>query len=73
MPYNPHSQGVVERFHKTTMDFLYSIYADNKEIFELKESFKIVPKNIIIFIPLLNLIIINFFILIMKIYLRKLY
>ena len=29
-PYNPHSQGVVERFHQTIKDLLYSIYAEEK-------------------------------------------
>ena len=35
MPYNPHSQGVVERFHKTVKDSLYCIYLDNPEEFDI--------------------------------------
>ena len=45
MPYNPHSQGVVERFHKTIKDSLYCIYADNPEDFKTKESLDIVIKK----------------------------
>ena len=29
-PYNPHSQGIVGRFHPTIMDLLYSIYVGKK-------------------------------------------
>ena len=45
MPYNPHSQGVVERFHKTIKDSLYFIYADNPEDFDIKDSLDIVIKK----------------------------
>ena len=45
MPYNPHSQGVVERFHKTIKDALYCIYADNQNDFDIKESLEIVIKK----------------------------
>ena len=45
MPYNPHSQGVVERFHKTIKDSLYCIYADNPEDFDIKDSLDIVIKK----------------------------
>ena len=36
MPYNPHSQGVVERFHKTINDLLYAKYLDNENNFNHK-------------------------------------
>ena len=45
MPYNPHSQGVVERFHKTIKDYLYSIYSDDKDNFDLRRSVDIVVKK----------------------------
>ena len=45
LPYNPHSQGVVEIFHKTIKDYLYSIYSDDKENFDLKQSIDIVIKK----------------------------
>ena len=44
-PYNPHSQGVVERFHKTVKDALYCLYADNPESFNIKENLEIVIKK----------------------------
>ena len=44
-PYNPHSQGVVERFHKTVKDALYCMYADNPESFNIKEHLEIVIKK----------------------------
>ena len=44
-PYNPHSQGVVERFHKTIKDALYSLFADNPETFNINESLDIVIKK----------------------------
>ena len=43
-PYNPHSQGVVERFHQTIKDLLYSIYQDEKNM-ELKECLDIALKK----------------------------
>ena len=45
LPYNPHSQGVVERFHKTIKDYLYSIYSDDNENFDLKQCIDIVIKK----------------------------
>ena len=45
MPYNPHSQGVVERFHKTIKDGLYALYCDNPDNFDIKESLDIVIKK----------------------------
>ena len=45
MPYNPHFQGVVERFHKTVKDSLYCIYLDNPEEFDLKEYLDIIIKK----------------------------
>ena len=45
MPYNPHSQGVVEKFHKTIKDYLYSVYSDDKDNFDLKKSIDIVIKK----------------------------
>lgn len=31
MSYNPHSQGVVKRFHKTLKDSLNCLYSDNSD------------------------------------------
>ena len=45
LPYNPHSQGVVERFHKTIEDYLYSMYCEDKDNFNLKESIDIIIKK----------------------------
>ena len=45
LPYNPHSQGVVERFHKTIKDYLYSMYCEDKDNFNLKESIDIIIKK----------------------------
>jgi hypothetical protein len=45
MPYNPHSQGVVERFHKTIKDTLCCIYNDDPENFDIKEQLEIVIKK----------------------------
>ena len=42
MPYNPHSQGVVERFHQTIKDMLFCKYAENPKNFKIKESLEIV-------------------------------
>ena len=44
-PYNPHSQGVVERFHKTVKDSLYCLYADNPDYFNIKDCLEIVIKK----------------------------
>ena len=44
-PYNPHSQGVVERFHQTIKDLMYSIYADEKMKEDLKEYLDIALKK----------------------------
>ena len=44
-PYNPHSQGVVERFHQTLKDLLYGIYTENCKSFDLKESLEIALKK----------------------------
>ena len=44
-PYNPHSQGVVERFHKTIKDSLYCMYADNPDSFNIKDCLEIVNKK----------------------------
>ena len=40
-PYNPHSQGVVERLHQTLKDLLYCIFIENTENFDLKELLEI--------------------------------
>ena len=45
MPYNPHSQGVVERFHKTIKDGLYCRYNDNPENFDIKQSLDFIIKK----------------------------
>ena len=45
LPYNPHSQGFVERFHQTIKDLIYSIYADNKKQEDLKEYLDIALKK----------------------------
>ena len=51
MPYNPHYQGVVGRFHKTIKDGLYCRYNDNPGNFDIKQSLEFIIKNtIIIFI-----------------------
>ena len=44
-PYNPHSQGVVERFHKTIKDSLYCMYSDNPVLFNIKDCLEIVNKK----------------------------
>ena len=36
-PYNPHSQGVVERFHQTIKDLLFSMITEEKKNFDIKE------------------------------------
>ena len=38
MPHNPHSQGVVERFHQTIKDIPYNKNAENQKLFKIKES-----------------------------------
>ncbi len=45
LPFNPHSQGVVERFHKTIKDSLYSLYSENKESFDIIQGLDIVIKK----------------------------
>ena len=45
-PFNPHSKGVVERFHQTIKDLLYSIIWENKHKFDLKECLEIELKKI---------------------------
>ena len=45
IPYNPHSQGVVERFHKTVKDALYCLYSDDPDNFNIKESLEVVIKK----------------------------
>ena len=45
IPYNPDSQVVVERFHKTIKDLLYVRYLDNEKSFNLRESLEIVLKK----------------------------
>ena len=45
MPYNPHSQGVVERFHKTIKDGLYCLYNDDPENFDIKQSLEFIIKK----------------------------
>ena len=45
MPYNPHSQGVVERFHKTIKDGLYCLYEDDPHNFEIKQSLELIIKK----------------------------
>jgi len=45
MPYNPHSQGVVERFHQTIKDLLYSIYTEKNKNFDLKDCLDISLKK----------------------------
>ena len=44
-PYNPHSQGVVERFHQTIKDLLYSIYTEKNKNFDLKDCLDISLKK----------------------------
>ena len=45
MPYNPHSQGVVERFHKTIKDGLYCRYNDNPGNFDINQSLEFIIKK----------------------------
>ena len=45
MPYNPHSQGVVERFHKTVKDGLYCQYIDDPEKFDIQLNLDILIKK----------------------------
>ena len=45
LPYNPHSQGVVERFHKTVKDHLYSVYCDDIESFDILKALDTVVKK----------------------------
>ena len=45
MPYNPHSQGVVERFHQTIKDMLFCKYAEAPKKFDIKDSLEIVVKK----------------------------
>ena len=45
IPYNPHSQGVVERFHKTVKDALYCLYSDDPDNFNTKESLEVIIKK----------------------------
>ena len=35
LPYNPHSQSLVERFHKTIKEVLYFLYFYNNESFDI--------------------------------------
>jgi len=44
-PYNPHSQGVVERFHKTIKDSLLCLYSDGPDSFDIVENLDIVIKK----------------------------
>ena len=44
-PYNPHSQGVVERFHQTIKDLLYCYYFDKDNKFNLQDSLNFVLKK----------------------------
>ena len=43
-PYNPHSQGVVERYHQTIKDMLFCKYAEDPKKFEIKDLLEIVVK-----------------------------
>ena len=45
VPYNPHSQGGVERFHLIIKDLLYSIYADEKKEDNIKDYLEIAIKK----------------------------
>ena len=45
IPYNPHSQGVMERFHKTVKDLVYNLYSDKKDSFNMIEWLDIVIKK----------------------------
>ena len=42
MPYNPHSQGVVERTHQTVKNALICQYLDKQNLFNLKEDLTLV-------------------------------
>ena len=43
--YNPHSQVVVESFHKTIKDSLYCMNADNPDSFNIKDCLEIIDKK----------------------------
>ena len=45
MAYNPHSKGVVERFHKTIKDGLYCLYNDNPGNFDIKQNLEFIIKK----------------------------
>ena len=44
-PYNPHSQGSVERLHQTFKKAIFSFYNENKDNFNLKETIIIICDN----------------------------
>ena len=44
-PYNPHSQGVVKRFHKTIKDSLFCLYSDISHSFDITECLDVVLKK----------------------------
>ena len=44
-PYNPHSQGVVERFHQTIKDLIYSVYMEKNKNFDIKDCLDISLKK----------------------------
>ena len=44
-PYNPHSQGVVERFHQTIKDMLFCKYAEDPKKFKIKEALEFVVRK----------------------------
>ena len=44
-PYNRHSQGVVERFHQTIKDLIYSVYMEKNKNFDIKDCLNISLKK----------------------------
>ena len=74
IPYNPHSQGVEERFHQTIKDMLYCKYSEEESEFNLKESLNWYLKSTTtIFEQVLNIHQMQSFILILKNCLVKYY
>ena len=62
MVYNPHSQGIVEREHRTIKNTLICQYLEKKDEFDLQESLNFVVNRYIVFsIVVSHTILENFF------------
>ena len=49
MAYNPHSQGIVEREHRTIKNALICQYLEKKDEFDLQESLNVVVNRYTLF------------------------